>query len=115
MSKTITIPDHNLDTTNKEGNLTGKVNTFLQLIGIILEVTPQKSEPDTVLAHGIRLKIDAEKKNQAGSIRLDDAELSFIQNGIEKLRTADKMTGSAWFYLIDALRNAKQDAVAAGK
>ncbi len=103
----IKIPEKGLDVIDEVGRNSGKKNVFLHYLGIVLESTPQKSDTETFLAHAIRERIDM--LNGKMEIELEQSEISFIQGGIDELRKANRLVGSNWYYLIDALRSAKAE------
>src|SRR5260221_9011697 len=105
-AKLISVPDKTIALTDGQGKETGVMkNTLMQFMMIVVEGTPQANDTDAFLAHSIREKIDAYTGEP--TLELDDTEIMFLQGGIQKLRDRSGISGSSWYYLISALRDAK--------
>lgn len=107
MTKSIKIPQKNVDVKDTSGQPTGeKQNFFKSYLGVVLESTAQKTDTETFLAHAIREKLDALTDGKA-EMEMEDSEIAFIQGGIDEIRKNGRMAGSGWYFLVDALRSAE--------
>ena len=106
MTKRVTIPKEELDIVNERGEVVGKRNIFLHFLNLVVEATPQKSDTETYLAHAIGQKIMVDG-SAPKFLDFEEHELAFINGGIEKLRSSDKVVGKGWYYLLSALREAE--------
>lgn len=118
-TKVIAVPTGTLEVQDTEGRPLERRNIFVHLMGVLVENTPQKSETDTYLAHSIREKLDALSRtlkdhseengheNQNIMFALEEAEIQFLKQGLELLRRGERMTGSAWYYVLSPLSEAK--------
>ena len=107
MDKIVQLPSKTLDVTGPDGQPNGKtVNAFLHYLGIAIETKPHKESTDAFLAHKIREKID-DLKPGAKTMIFGSDEITFINLGIENLRSAGRMAGSGWYFLLSPLQDAK--------
>lgn len=124
-TKIIAVPSRTVKMVGPDGNFTGQVlYAFPQLLGLLLESTPQKSDAETFLAHSIREKLDSLRQRlgeppQADGedgqmpkiatprLDLEDSEIQFLKAGIDNLRRSERMTGSNWYWLVSPLNEAK--------
>jgi hypothetical protein len=98
----------------RDGEKTGEmVGVFHNLAGFIVENTPQKTDTEAYLSHSIREKLDARPEPE--SIDFEEAEIAFLKDGIDKLRSREAIVGSNWYFIIDALRSATDTKGADGK
>lgn len=105
MQKEVTLPNKQLKMLDSPTGET--INVFIHMCGVVIENTPQKSDTEAYLAHEIREKIDIAKEAGKKSIVLESAEISFLESGLEKLRSQDRVNGSNWYYFVEAIRAAK--------
>jgi hypothetical protein len=123
----LSVPDKRIDLVGPDGQVLDNRNAFAHFMSIVLETTPQRTKVETFLAHSVRTrlddlvaatpKVDAKKNGEAVSyppvnFELPDAELQFVKTGFEKMQQEGKIIGSGWYYLVDALENAKAKAEA---
>jgi hypothetical protein len=132
--KIIVVPDHTFKIRHAPGHPsagepTGELgNTFAQLMGILLENSPQRTDTETFLAHSIREKLDdlklalepSLKPIIAGSngetmpamtqLELSEAEIEFLKSGMTEMRKRNAMTGSDWYWFVKPLGEAKAKA-----
>lgn len=104
MSKVIVLPQHDISLVDPNGKLVQKKNTFLHLLGQVVEATPQKNSTDTYLAFAIQQRLD--QQNGAITIDLEEAEIRFIQQGVEFLRQKEAVQGAHWYHFIKPLEEA---------
>jgi len=121
----IPVPDKRIDLIGPDGQVVDNRNALAHFMSIVLESTPQRTKTETFLAHSARTKlddlaaatakVDAKKNGEAVNypavnLELSDAELQFVKGGFEKMQQEGKIVGSGWYYLVDALENAKPKA-----
>ncbi len=108
MTKIVDIPKNRMNLLGDNGQPGATVRVFDRLLGLVIESKSHKSDPDAYLAHDIKEKLDMLEKNKnIESVDFTEAEIAFIEEGIEELRKAGRIAGSSWYYLIDALKNAR--------
>lgn len=103
IDKTITANTGRFDAEGRP--VTQEINLFVQYAGFIIENVALKNETDTFLAHSIREKIDS--VNGLCRVELEETEVTFLRKGIEKLQEQDRVTGTNWYYVVKALREAE--------
>jgi hypothetical protein len=105
MKYTLAVPDETMPVKDVDRNTIVEKNVVLQLMDLIVENTPQRTNAETTIAYSVKKKI--EEQPGPGTMEIEKAELDFIKDGLEKLRSADRVSGSKWYHLTTALNEAK--------
>lgn len=104
LTKIIQIPKHQLLIQGETGAT--QVSTFWHLLSIVIEAAPQKNDLEAYLAYALREKINKFSQSDVEEFEIEESELSFVRQGISKLREREGMTGSLWYFLIKPLQEA---------
>ncbi len=106
----VKIPTHETNLTDGVGQIVGKKNSFLVFFNLVLESKPQKTNAETIIAHSIKEKTkDIEDAAVPETLELDENEIDFLLEGIDGLRKDNRIVGTGWYFLIQPLRDAKDN------
>lgn len=110
--KQIQIPSKTIPVTNVDlpGQPKEDRNAFLHFLGIVIDNAQQKTTTETMLAFGIKEKVDeiVESGKTPETIEFEHAEFHFIRAAIDQVRSSQVgMRGSGWFYLVKPIEDAK--------
>lgn len=101
--KVVEIPNETIKVRQENGENTNE-SVFKQLLLTVNNNTPHKTETDAFLSKAIKERIEAH--NGQSTIKFEESEITFLMNGIEKMRSQEKVVGPLWYHLIDPLRSA---------